>query len=535
MKKAIRFLAIILVVNLILVNSVQSVFAATPDGYTVRIGLVSTYGDKNSITIKNNSVRFGYEVNGQFVENMTLNSSNGFTVYPNTSYCYGSVNVYGTYNEAVAAINKYGIAGEYVTVAVQGNGAYRIYISANDVLTAASLAASLENSGKGKYEAVANDMKYRTKLTWSEGSMIIDVDSAGLYPQFMAATANEAGVYVLDLGERQYRGRMEIGRFGGASKVTAVSVLGMEEYLYGVVACEMVPSWEMEALKAQAVCARSYAYALDKRNATFGAEFGYALYDTTKSQVYKGYGSEYAKTNEAVDATKGEMVYFRENVVKTYFYSTSGGHTANCEDVWTVALTYFRAVPDNTELHQEKKPWIVAKTMSEIATDLSDEGINVGSVSKLTPQIRTTSGRIFQLKVAGSAGFKTLQREEISSTFSLPSTKVKIITSSDVPDKVYVQSQNENVQKQISQSYVISGDGTVAQVSEDLEQYIVISEDNLTNFPKSAPTDANTIYFAGMGYGHGVGMSQSGAQSLALQGYDYKYILHHYYNKVDIR
>lgn len=535
MKKAGRFFAIFLLLNLILVNFVQPAMAATDANYAVRVGLVSTYGDKNSITIKNSSVKFGYEVNGQFVENMTLNSNTGFTVYPNTSYCYGSVTIYGTYNEAVEAINKYGIAGEYVTVAVQGNGAYRIYISANDALTAATYAASLENSGKGKYEAVANDMKYRVKLTWSEGSMIIDVDFAGLYPQFMAATANEAGVYVLDLGERQYRGRMEIGRFGGATNVTAVSVLGMEEYLYGVIACEMVPSWELEALKAQAVCARSYAYALDKRNATFGAEFGYALYDTTKSQVYKGYGSEYEKTNQAVDATKGEMIYYRDNVVKSYFYSTSGGHTANCEDVWTVALTYFRAVPDNTELHQEKKPWIVAKTIGEIQSDLADEGINVGSVTKLTPQIRTTSGRIFQLKIAGSAGSDTLQREEISSTFSLPSTKVKIITSSDVPDMVYVQGQNENVQKQISQSYVISGDGTVEQIDAELEQYIVISDDNLTNFPKSAPADASTIYFAGMGYGHGVGMSQSGAQSLALQGYDYKYIINHYYNKVDIR
>ncbi len=534
MRKTGRILALLLVLSLMVLSFSQPVLASEDANYNVRVGLVSTYGDKSSITIKNTSVKFGYEVDGQFVENMTLNSENGFTVYPNTSYCYGSVAIYGTYAEAVAAINKYKIAGEYVTVGVQGNGAYRIYIYSNDALTSASYAASLEHNGKGKYEAVANDMKYRTKLTWAEGSMIIDVDSAGLYPQFAAATANDVGVYVLDLGDRQYRGRMEIGRFGGAANVTAVSVLGMEEYLYGVVACEMVPSWELEALKAQAVCARSYAYGLDKHNATFGAEFGYALYDTTKSQVYKGYGSEYEKTNQAVDATRGEMIYYRENVVKSYFYSTSGGHTANCEDVWTVALTYFRAVPDNTELHQEKKPWIVAKTMAEIEADLADEGINVGSVTKLTPQIRTTSGRIFQLKVAGSAGSDILKREEISSTFSLPSTKVKIITSSDVPDKVYVQSQNENVKKQISQSYVISGDGAVSQVNQDLEQYIVISEDNLTNFPKAAPAPG-TIYFAGMGYGHGVGMSQSGAQSLAMQGYDYKYILHHYYNKVDIR
>lgn len=535
MKKAVRLLAFFLFCNLILVNAVQSVNAATTADYVVRIGLVNKYGDVGSITIKNSSIKMGYEVDGSFVENVTLNSSSGFTFTPDNSYCYGSAALYSSYAEAQKMISSLNADKQYVFPAVQGNGAYRVYISADSAMTAASLAASLEQNGKVKFEAVTNDAKYRMKMSWSEGNMIIDVDSSNLYPQFAAATANEAGVYVVDLGERQYRDRIEIGRYKGSANLTAVSVVDMEDYLYGVIACEMVSTWEMEALKAQAVCARSYAYALDKRNTVFGADNGYALYDTTHSQVYKGYGHETERTNEAVDATRGLMIYYRENVVKAYFYSTSGGHTANCEDVWNVPLTYFRAVVDNTELHQEKKPWIVSKTKAEINADLSDSNDDVGTVNSVSAQIRTTSGRIYQMKVSGSNGSTTLMKEEISSAFGLPSTKVKIIEYGDVPDKVYMQGGKGNIENRISSSYIISGDGTVSAASQELEQYIVISDDNLTNFPRTAPTDSNTIYFAGMGYGHGVGLSQSGAQSLALQGYNYEYIIHHYYNKVDIR
>lgn len=529
-------MAIILFVNLILINNSQSVQAAVDDGYVVRIGLTSTYSGKSSITINNTSVKLGYDNNGNFQENFTINSSDGITFKPDNTYCYGSVNIYSSYSAAVSAVNSMNLGNyaENVVIAVQGNNAYRVYVSASDVFSASTIATSLESNGM-KFEAVSNDSSYRMKMTWSAGSLIVDVDSDGLYPQFMAAASNDAGVYVVDLGERSYRGKIEIGRFRGSSNLTAVSVIGMEEYLYGVIACEMVSSWEMEALKAQAVCARSYAYAIDKRNMEFGAANGYALYDTTKSQVYKGYGYETERTNSAVDATRGLMIYYRENVVKSYFYSTSGGHTANCEDVWSVALTYFRGVADNTELHQEKKPWIVKKNSSELVSDLADEGINVGTVNSLIAQIRTTSGRIYQLKVNGTSGSHLLKKEEISSTFSLPSTKVKIIKAGDVPDRVYVQSNDETKTMRISESYVISGDGEVNAINSELEQYIVISEDNLTNFPKEAPTDSGTFYFAGMGYGHGVGMSQSGAQSLAKQGYDYEYIIHHYYNKVEIR
>ncbi|MGN0161480.1 MAG: SpoIID/LytB domain-containing protein [Lachnospiraceae bacterium] len=535
MKRAAGYLlTMILLINFICVYTVQPVFADT-ENYVVRIGLTSNYEGKSSLTIKNTSVSMGYAVDGTFVENDVFTGNSGFTFTPEGRYCYASVTQYSTYSEVMNAIHSLKVSGDQVLPAITGNATYRIYVTGDSLEAAASMAVSLESSGKIHFEASTCEMSYREKMSWDGGTLLIDVDSRNQYPQFGAATENDKGVYVIDLGERQYRGKIEIGRFGGKSTLTAVSVLDMEEYLYGVIACEMVPSWEMEALKAQALCARSYAYALDKRSVVFGADNGYALYDTTYSQVYRGYGSENERTNQAVDETRGKMIYYRENVIKAYFYSTSGGHTASCEDVWDVPLTYFRGVPDNTELYQEKAPWIVSKSLTEISSALSGKGYSVGSVSSISAQIRADSGRIYQLKVNGSGGSAVLQKEDISSTLSLPSTKVRIIKAGDVPDQIYVQSANQNTQKQISNSYIISGDGAISQASATLEQYIVISEDNLWNYPRTAPLDNNTLYFAGMGYGHGVGLSQSGAQSLALQGYDCESIIHHYYNKVDIR
>lgn len=535
-KRCAWLLMLMLFVNFICMDmSADTVFAGELSGYTVRVGLVSLYENQSQIVVKNTSLLMGYETEGVFAQCAALNSSDGFTFTPDTSYCYASEATYDSYEAVQQTIAALKEKNEYISCGVSGTGKFRIYISADSELTAQSLAAALEESVKIRFAAVEHDASYRVKVTWQEGSLIIDVGSDNKYPQFSAGTANEAGVYVLDLGERQYRGRMEIGRFGASNGLTPVSVLDMEEYLYGVVACEMVPSWETEALKAQAVCARSYAYALDKRSVEFGADNGYALFDTTRSQVYKGYGTETEKTNQAVDATRGEMIYYRENVVKAFFYSTSGGHTENCEDVWDVALTYFRGVPDNTELHQEKAPWIVTKTKAEIAEAVKGTGVDVGQVTNISAQIRSASGRIFRLRVTGTAGTAYLLKEKVRTELSLPDAKAKIVKYGDVPDKVYVQTMSGTSRKQISTSYIISGDGNISQAGAALEQYVVISSDNLTNFPKNAPADPDTYYFAGMGYGHGVGLSQSGAQSLALLGYDYEYIIHHYYNKVEIR
>lgn len=132
-----------------------------------------------------------------------------------------------------------------------------------------------------------------------------------------------------------------------SSTSRAINFVSIENYLYGVVPRESPSSWPAEALKAQAVAARSYAYQ--------DAVDGRVIYCTTSSQVYNGYGRpgnghEAASTNAAVDATAGKVVWYgtESKPVKTYFSSCSGGHTASIEDVWVTASPkpYYTGVSD---------------------------------------------------------------------------------------------------------------------------------------------------------------------------------------------
>lgn len=143
----------------------------------------------------------------------------------------------------------------------------------------------------------------------------------------------------LELGHR-YRGSLLVGVTGG--KLQAVNVVGLEAYLYGVVPAEVPSGWPAEALKAQAVAARSYALA------TRNASAGFDLYADTRSQLYGGIDAENPATSEAVRATRGQIVLYRGGVATTYFFSTSGGRTAAFADIWPSKppLPYLVSVSD---------------------------------------------------------------------------------------------------------------------------------------------------------------------------------------------
>src|SRR5919202_52063 len=134
-----------------------------------------------------------------------------------------------------------------------------------------------------------------------------------------------------------YRGSVQVDVVDG--KLRAINVVGLEQYLYGVVPSEMPYTWLPEALKAQAVVARSYALATRRSGA-------FDLYPDTRSQVYLGIEHEKPSTNAAVDATAGKVVLYDGQVAKTFFFSTSGGRTASAEDVWGEPVPYLVSVAD---------------------------------------------------------------------------------------------------------------------------------------------------------------------------------------------
>ena len=146
----------------------------------------------------------------------------------------------------------------------------------------------------------------------------------------------------------------------------------------------------------------------------------------------------------------------------------------------------------------------------------------------------TASGRVYSVELVGDNN-QVITGSKLRKIFSLYSTKYKVIKYGDKPDYVSVISKNGTSAVSIGDSYILSGNYKVEKASKDIEQFVVMTADNLINYPAKAPSDPDTYYIAGMGYGHGIGMSQSGAKGMAEAGFNYIEILKHYYTGVEVR
>lgn len=197
-------------------------------------------------------------------------------------------------------------------------------------------------------------------------------------------------------GKGTYRDVIEY-RPGASGGVTAVNKVELENYIRGVVPNESPSSWPLEALKAQAVAARSYALG------TGGGESKvFDHYDTVASQVYGGYSSEQARTNRAVAKTAGEVLRHDGEVIVAYFHSTSGGHTEHNENVWGgTPLGYIRGVSDPWDRRSPYHRWKVGYSARSLG-----KALGVGRLKRVRVRKRGVSGRIVRAVVRGSAGRK---------------------------------------------------------------------------------------------------------------------------------
>lgn len=162
--------------------------------------------------------------------------------------------------------------------------------------------------------------------------------------KFYKINSDNIVIKTLDSGyvctkSKWYRGILIVQNKGG--KLTVINDVDIEDYIKGVVPAEMPSGWELEAHKAQAVAARSYAIAnLGKR-----ASLGFDLKDTPEDQAYGGASAETAKTNKAVDDTKGIVLTYDMKVITAYYSASAGGQSVSASDVWGGNLPYLRSVP----------------------------------------------------------------------------------------------------------------------------------------------------------------------------------------------
>ncbi|MGQ0550372.1 MAG: SpoIID/LytB domain-containing protein [Armatimonadota bacterium] len=278
---------------------------------------------------------------------------------------------------------------------------------------------------------------------------------------------------LLAVNGRPYRGIIEIRRTS-AGRVTVINELDLEAYLYGVVRSEMNPGWPSEALRAQAIAARSLAV----QSAGRYASEGYDVRATTDSQVYGGVAAEDARTNAAVDATRGLVLLYDGRAVFAPFHTDSGGATESSEFVWGGMLPHLRGVADPHSREAPNHEWTLRLDLPTIEARLSRAGRPLAGVQRLATAVTSPSGRVVTLRVQATSGTMDIRGAEFRT----------VIGSSALRSTLFVV----------------------------------------------RPAGDSAVEFAGRGFGHGVGMSQWGARGLALAGRDHAEILRYYYTGVRV-
>jgi stage II sporulation protein D len=213
-----------------------------------------------------------------------------------------------------------------------------------------------------------------------------------------------------------YRGALEFrgGTFGG---VNAINALSIDDYVKGVVPLESPASWPIEALKAQAVAARTYALTTSK------AGDGFEHYPDTRSQVYGGAGAEHPSTNIAVDETAGQLVTYDGTPVATYFFSTSGGETEDVENtsLGTEPKPWLKSVEDEYDHVSPKHRWGPIK-MSYASAGSKLSGLVKGRFKGIKVIRRGSSPRVVEADVVGSRGRTRVSGATLRARFGLNDT-----------------------------------------------------------------------------------------------------------------
>jgi len=221
------------------------------------------------------------------------------------------------------------------------------------------------------------------------------------------------GVAINRVNGGSYRGAMRLHRDGGATLV--VNDVSLELYLQGVVAAEMPASWPAEALKAQAVVARSYALRSRRPAERFD------VYPDTRSQVYRGVAGELAPAVAAVRATRALAVRYGVEIAQTFFHSTSGGRTAaNEEGFGGLAIPYLRSVDDPHDAISPVHTWTV--TLDDRSAERKLASVRDGDLEDVTVSATTATGRVATVDVVGSDASVPVSGGEIRRLLGLRST-----------------------------------------------------------------------------------------------------------------
>ncbi len=368
----------------------------------------------------------------------------------------------------------------------------------------------------------------------SAGSIIFASDHSENNPAIFSADAQDADALLAISGSAKgtYRGGFEFSNQADKG-ITVVNIVPVEDYLYSVVSREMSSSWPIEALKVQAVCARNFA--LGRIN--YHKQYGFDVCRTVCCQAYSSAADQSESVHTAVDETRGELLFYEDDLVQAVYSSSMGSSTENVKNVWGSSFPYLVSVEnpyeDTENIYNGK--WTKTLTTKRATEIMANAGYNIGDVISITALEYSDAGRVLKLRVQGTGGEHIFERERCrtifsEATYSQKYTVSKGGTTSYSVVKVATGSGTEN--KTLTTVSVLSGNKTTSAVSGNF--VTTDGKAKKTYTTQKSDADPDTYVFTGEGWGHGVGMSQYGAKGMAEAGFDYEEILTHYYTGTHI-
>lgn len=271
---------------------------------------------------------------------------------------------------------------------------------------------------------------------------------------------------------KSFRGGIEL-RKKPNGLLLVINELDLEDYLKGVVGAEMPYEWEFEALKAQAVASRSYAF-YQKENA---GKRPYHILATVNSQVYIGKSGERESAVRAVRETTGQVLSYEGRVIEAFYHSSCGGQTESALELWGIDEPYLRGVDCECQRISRYGVWEKTMAPEEVSASLGKIGFRLNGVSNVAIQGITPAGRVREVAIRHAGGVTLIPAERFRAAI---------------------------------------GYSAIPSVFFEAEQA------------------GNEITISGRGLGHGVGLCQWGAKEMAQRGFDYSAILKHYYPRTHL-
>lgn len=380
-----------------------------------------------------------------------------------------------------------------------------------------------------------------TKLTMRSaggGIAVTDTDTGAVLFQFDGSDGRSLGILPDGQGEKSqtwFKGYRWYGGFeyrrGAGGRLEVINVVDLDDYVKGVLPYEMSPVWPLEALKAQAVCARTYALLPSKH-------YSSSHFDVCNSidcQVYQGVNLASELTDRAVDETAGVAAFYNGKYAETYYCSANGGASESSENVWSNPLPYltgkedpYEALTDIPDYH-----YTIRYTYAQLSQRLRDKGYAIGTVNAAYVSRTTPAGNVAEVAFRDTAG-KTVTLTKEACRWTLDTRSMRFTISGGGNAGGWTVNPSGEALSSLSDACAVSGKGLLGLLGGG-EVYAVTASGTVPLKPSGGTAGGGDgVTITGTGWGHGVGMSQYGAKAMAEQGYTYEDILLFYYTGITL-